>query len=122
MKRMDKEIFSFIEDHREEYINWLKDFCQIPSVAAQNRGMKESTDFLDELFDKALQTKPELLPTRGYPVVYAHLKGNNETTLSFYNHYDVQPEDPMNCETPPFVPTIKDGKIYARGVADNKGN
>lgn len=120
---MDKQIFAFIEEQRGEYIKWLTDFCRIPSVAAQNRGMKESTDFLEDLFDKALQTKPELLPTRGYPIVYSHLKGTKPTTLSFYNHYDVQPEDPIELwDTPPFEPTFKDGKIYARGVADNKGN
>ncbi|GGA33353.1 M20/M25/M40 family metallo-hydrolase [Psychrobacillus lasiicapitis] len=120
---MDKSIFEFIEEHREEYIEWLCKFCEIPSVAAQNRGMVESRDFLESLFAQALQTKPEILPTRGQPVVYAHLAGKKTTTLSFYNHYDVQPEDPIELwDSPPFEPTIKNGKIYARGVADNKGN
>ena len=57
-----------------------------------------------------------------HPVVFAEL-GQGERTLLIYDHYDVQPPDPLEeWESPPFEPTIRDGKFYARGVADNKGD
>ncbi|MDN3448677.1 M20/M25/M40 family metallo-hydrolase [Planococcus sp. APC 3906] len=118
-----QDIEEFIERNREMYIKWLIDFCEIPSVAAQNRGMEEAVGYLDELFEEAFSLKPEKLETSGFPVVFAEMKGKSDKTLSFYNHYDVQPEDPVELwETPAFEPDIRNGKIFARGVADNKGN
>ncbi len=118
-----EKIHAYIEEHRDMYLKWLTDFCAIPSVAAQNRGMKESVSYLEELFNEHLSVTPELIETNGYPVVYSHLEGGGNSTLSFYNHYDVQPEDPIELwDTPPFEPTIVDDKIVARGIADNKGN
>jgi acetylornithine deacetylase/succinyl-diaminopimelate desuccinylase-like protein len=118
-----EKIDSYIEANREYYINWLKEFCEIPSVAAQNRGMTESVTYLGKLFEEAFEQPPEVLETKGYPVVFSHLKGTTDTTLSFYNHYDVQPEDPIELwNTPPFEPTIAGDQMYARGIADNKGN
>ncbi|HSI67652.1 MAG TPA: M20/M25/M40 family metallo-hydrolase [Planococcus sp. (in: firmicutes)] len=112
-----------IEANRDIYIRWLTDFCRIPSVAAQNRGMEEAVSYLDDLFNSAFGMTPEKLETKGFPVVFAELEGASDKTLSFYNHYDVQPEDPEELwETPAFIPDIRDGKIFARGVADNKGN
>lgn len=118
-----KKIDAYIEENREIYINWLKEFCKIPSVAAQNRGMTESVAYLKNIFKDAFDQTPEVLETKGYPVVFAHLKGTKDKTLSFYNHYDVQPEDPIELwDTPPFEPTIIGDQMYARGIADNKGN
>ncbi|SFB10423.1 Acetylornithine deacetylase/Succinyl-diaminopimelate desuccinylase [Lentibacillus halodurans] len=118
-----QNIKAYIEENREYYINWLKEFCEIPSVAAQNRGMTESVTYLKELFNEAFDQSPEVLETKGYPVVFSHLKGTEDMTLSFYNHYDVQPEDPVELwDTPPFEPTIIGEQMYARGIADNKGN
>ena len=65
--------------------------------------------------------KPEGPPAQ--PVVYAEAKGTSPKTLLFYDHYDVQPEEPLDLwKTPPFEPVKKDGKLYGRGVSDNKGN
>lgn len=120
---MINKIEQIIETNRDMYIKWLTDFCEIPSVAAQNRGMAEAVDYLDSLFEQALATQPEKLEADGFPVVFAELPGKSDKVLSFYNHYDVQPEDPVELwETPAFQPDIRQGKIYARGVADNKGN
>ena len=117
------KVDEIIETNRDIYIRWLTDFCRIPSVAAQNRGMKEAVSYLDDLFNSAFDMTPEKLQTKGFPVVFAELNGATDKTLSFYNHYDVQPEDPEELwETPAFIPDIRDGKIFARGVADNKGN
>jgi len=118
-----KEIYDFIDDNQQTYVEWLKEFCAIPSVAAQNRGMEESVDYLREVFQKKLNTDLEVITTKGFPLLYTKLSGTSDKTLSFYNHYDVQPEDPIDLwESPPFEPTIREGKLFARGVADNKGN
>ncbi len=116
-------IHEYIDQNRDYYLKWLTDFCKIPSVAAQNRGMKESVQYLENLFDEAFNVQPEILDTGGQPVVFSHLQGETETILSFYNHYDVQPEDPIELwNTPPFEPTLVGDKLVARGIADNKGN
>lgn len=117
-----QDVFSFIDQNREKYIGWLQKICQQPSVAAQNRGMKETADMVDQLI-REIGGAAEQLKTSGYPVVYGEFKGESAKVLSFYNHYDVQPEDPIDLwESPPFAAEIRDGRMYARGVADNKGN
>src|SRR3990172_1312842 len=64
----------------------------------------------------------EIMPTDGAPVVFAERKGESNKTLLFYNHYDVQPAEPLDLwDSPPFEPTLRDGKLYARGVSDDKG-
>jgi len=119
----EEEIFEHIEKNRDKYIKWLTDICSIPSVAAQNRGMKESVDFISKLFKDELDCEVEVVETSGYPILYCEIGGEHEKTLSFYNHYDVQPENPIELwDSDPFKPEIRDGKIFARGVADNKGN
>lgn len=120
---MGNTIEEIIYENRDLYKQWLIDFCAVPSVAAQNRGMEESKKFLQNLFDTYIKEKVEFIETSGYPVAYSHIKADSPYTISFYNHYDVQPEDPIELwNTPPFEATEKDGKIYARGIADNKGN
>jgi acetylornithine deacetylase/succinyl-diaminopimelate desuccinylase-like protein len=65
----------------------------------------------------------ETIATDGAPVVFAELKGRGDRTLLFYNHYDVQPPEPLELwDSPPFEPTLRDGKLYARGVSDDKGH
>ncbi|SIT72810.1 M20/M25/M40 family metallo-hydrolase [Edaphobacillus lindanitolerans] len=120
---LKRDVLTVIEENRERYIEWLVEFCKIPSVAAQGRGMEEAVKFLDGLFEEELGLQPEKLDAGGYPVVYCEMKGASDHTISFYNHYDVQPEDPVDLwQTPAFEPDLRDGKIFARGVADNKGN
>jgi acetylornithine deacetylase/succinyl-diaminopimelate desuccinylase-like protein len=65
----------------------------------------------------------EIIPTEGAPVVFAERAGRSDKTLLFYNHYDVQPPEPLDLwETPPFEPSLREGKLYARGVSDDKGH
>jgi acetylornithine deacetylase/succinyl-diaminopimelate desuccinylase-like protein len=119
---MLKDVYRYIDDHQETYIDWLQELCRQPSVAAQDRGMKETAELVEGLIVKT-GGSAERLETSGYPVVYGEFAGRQEKTLSFYNHYDVQPEDPVELwESDPFGAEIRGGKIYARGVADNKGN
>ncbi len=107
---------------QEAYIQELVEFLKQPSIAALNKGMKEMADKVEEKL-KSIGAKTQQLTIDGsYPYIIATL-GEGEKTLLIYDHYDVQPEDPIELwDTPPFSPTIKNGKIYARGVADNKGN
>ncbi|GAA4724648.1 M20 family metallopeptidase [Brevibacillus fulvus] len=117
-----QDVFDFIDRNKEEYISWLQEICRQPSVAAQNRGMKETAAMVEKKL-KELGAETMQVETSGYPVVYGVLGQEKSKTLSFYNHYDVQPEDPLELwESPPFAAEIRDGRIYARGVADNKGN
>lgn len=117
-----QDIFHYIDQQREKYIKWLQEFCRQPSVAAQNRGMEEAAAMVVSYIRK-VGGEAKLIPTSGYPVVFGQFNKQNKKTLSFYNHYDVQPEDPIDLwESPPFAAEIRDGRMYARGVADNKGN
>ena len=119
---MIEQILEKIDQNAPMYVDWLQTLCQQPSVAAQNRGMAE-TATLVETHLKNLGAQAERIPTAGYPVVYGAFEGESRKTLSFYNHYDVQPEDPLDkWHSDPFGADIRNGHIYARGVADNKGN
>lgn len=92
-----------------------------PSISAQNIGVIECAELEAELLRSAgLETR--LLETSGHPMVYGEWLGApGKPTILFYGHYDVQPADPLELwESEPFEPTIRDGRIYCRGVADNK--
>lgn len=117
-----QDVFSYIERNRELYIQWLQDLCRQPSVATQNRGMVEAAAMVEQRI-ASIGGKARQIATSGYPVVYGECHPGKKKILSFYNHYDVQPEDPIEkWHSPPFAADIRDGRIYARGVADNKGN
>ncbi len=93
-----------------------------PSISAQNIGIRETADLLMGLLEAA-GGKTRLLETSVHPLVYAEFDGPADApTVLFYGHYDVQPPEPLDAWlSPPFEPTIRDGRIYARGICDNKG-
>ncbi len=112
----------YLEQHMEDSIAELSRLCAQPSVAAQNWGLVECAALVGEMLQKRGFTV-EILPTAGAPVVLGELKGLSQKTLLFYNHYDVQPPEPLELwDTPPFEPTLKDGKLFARGVSDDKAH
>lgn len=121
-----QDINKYIDEHHDEAIKKLIELCSFETVSAQNRAIKETGEWVaKELRDLGFETqiieKPEGLPAQ--PVVYAEAKGTSPRTLLFYDHYDVQPEEPLELwKTPPFEPVLKDGKLYGRGTFDNKGN
>lgn len=118
-----EKVYKCIEENQELYIHWLQTLCRQPSVAAQSRGMSETADMVCNYLRDYIGAETEQLETSGFPVVYGEINTGKERTLSFYNHYDVQPEDPLELwHSDPFGAEIRDGKIFARGVADNKGN
>ena len=117
-----EDIFRYVEDHASEYTEMLYSACRQPSISAQNVGMREMATLVRDLLLKT-GAVTEILETSGNPFVYGFLDAGRKKTLSCYNHYDVQPVDPIEeWESDPFVPELRDGRIYARGVADNKGN
>jgi len=125
MTRMDN-VIDFINVNRDRYLDELKALLAIPSISAlpQHAGdVRRCADWCaDELRRIGLQNV-KLIDTPGNPVVYGDWLGApGAPTILFYGHYDVQPVDPLELwESPPFEATIRDGEIYARGSADDKG-
>ena len=113
----------YIERNLERYLDELSALCAQPSVSAQNLGIQETAEFVKQML-VARGFESRIIPLAGgHPVVYAETAGAADSTIIFYNHYDVQPPEPLDLwETPPFEPSIRDGKMYARGVSDDKGH
>ncbi len=121
---MDTAIQRHIETHLPEYLEALKRLCRQPSVAAQNLGVKECAQLVQQMLEE-IGFSVRILSTKDprFPVVYAQRPGRSSKQLLFYNHYDVQPAEPLDLwESPPFEPTERDGRIYGRGVSDDKGH
>ena len=111
-----------IEGKTEQSLDELGRLCAQPSISAQGIGMEACAELVKEML-QARGFEAQILTTGGFPVVFAERNGLSDRTLLFYNHYDVQPPEPLDLwETPPFEPTIREGKMYARGVSDDKGH
>jgi len=122
MSELWSKVSAYIEANVERAIAELTELCRQPSVAAQGLGMAECAGLVKDLLERR-GIKAELMPTRGYPVVFGSARGRTNKTLIFYNHYDVQPPEPLELwESPPFSPQVRDGKFFARGAADDKGH
>ncbi|MFQ6094839.1 MAG: M20/M25/M40 family metallo-hydrolase [Candidatus Bathyarchaeia archaeon] len=119
-----RDLMAYVNSHVDEFVEDLRVLCQQPSISAQNKGIDECVEALERLMrDAGLDVR--VIPVEnGNPVIFGEIKAEGATeTLGFYNHYDVQPAEPLELwETPPFEADVRDGKIYARGVSDNKGN
>lgn len=115
----------FLSENTERFVDELSDFLRIASVSADSQfeaQMKTAAEFTrDKLAAAGLEAK--IIETDGHPLVYGErLESPDLPTALVYGHYDVQPPDPLDqWDTPPFEPTIRDGKIYARGATDDKG-
>lgn len=107
--------------HREVF-GFFKNLVSIRSVSAKNTGIYECANFLKSQLEKfGFETKI-LYVKNANPAVYASYNSGSDKTILFYNHYDVQPEEPVDkWRTPPFKLTLKNGKLYGRGASDNKG-
>jgi len=112
---------SFVATQHDRFLADLKAFVAQPSVAATGQGMSEMATLVQQRLERIGATVQQI-PTGGAPILYAEL-GSGPRTLLIYNHYDVQPPDPIELwTTPPFEPSLRDGKLYARGVSDDKGD
>jgi len=116
------DVFAHIEAQRDDFLKRLIDYVRHPSISAHNLGIREVAELLVAML-RPLGFETQLIPTAGHPMVVARaLQAKGAPTVLLYGHYDVQPPDPLELWTsPPFEPTIRDGRVFARGVADNKG-
>ena len=120
------EVKSYIDNHQKRFLDELIDFLRIPSVSADSKfkdDVLKGASFLENALKGAGVDLVEVCPTPGHPIVYAEKIINDEVpTVLVYGHYDVQPADPYELwDSPPFEPTIKDNRIFARGSCDDKG-
>src|SRR5215213_8411852 len=109
---------------REELLGELNEFLRMPSISAregESRDFRNCAQWVAGKLEEA-GAEARIMETEGHPVVYAEV-GTGEPTLLSYGHYDVQPPEPLELwESKPFEPTVRDGGLYARGVADDKGD
>jgi acetylornithine deacetylase/succinyl-diaminopimelate desuccinylase-like protein len=112
----------YVRDHSARYVGWLEQACSIPSLAEQPEGLAGMAEWLEERF-AGLGGTTEKLTFEGAPdALLCNLGGGTKTVL-VYDHYDVQPVDPIELwDSKPFSPEVRDGIFYARGAADNKGD
>jgi acetylornithine deacetylase/succinyl-diaminopimelate desuccinylase-like protein len=118
---------TYLNEHKEEFIRELLDFLSIPSVSSlpEHKGdVQRAADWLAARMERAGIESVRIIPTGGHPVVYGDwLHASGGPTVLVYGHFDTQPVDPLDLwENPPFEPVIKDGRVYARGATDDKGN
>ena len=114
------------EKNKDRFLNELLDLLRIPSISARSehkRDMQTCAEAVKQRLQDAGLEHVEIYPTAGHPVVFGEkIADNTKPTVLVYGHYDVQPPDPLELwHSGPFEPVIKDGKIYARGSADDKG-
>ena len=116
----------YIEKNRERFLSELFDLIRIPSVSAEQdkkEAMYQTAGFLKDNLLKSGADRAEVMETKGWPVVFGKkIIDSSLPTVLVYGHYDVMPVDPLQeWKSKPFEPEIRDGKIYARGADDDKG-
>ena len=121
-----QEIDNYIKSNEKRFLDELLDLLKIPSVSADPKYKADVARCADEVkkrMEEAGMEKVEICPTKGHPIVYGEkIIDPEKPTVLIYGHYDVQPPDPLDLWTSgPFDPVVKDGLIYARGSADDKG-
>lgn len=117
---------AYITENKDRFISELVEWLKIPSISADTKykaDVRKAAEFLKGKFIEAGADSVEICETKGHPIVFAEKKIDPELpTVLVYGHYDVQPADPIELwDSPPFEPVIKDGKLYARGSSDDKG-
>ena len=121
-----QNIKNYIEENKSRFLEELFSLLRFPSVSADPKYKQDvlnTADFVAEKLIEAGAQNVEVCETEGYPVVYGEkIVAPNLPTVLVYGHYDVQPPEPLELwHTPPFEPTVRDGKIFARGACDDKG-
>ncbi len=116
------KVKQYLRQHRDSHLKILKQLVAQPSISAHDDGVTECAQLLADIM-RQHSIEAEILQTPGQPVVYGELDGiSDDYTLLCYGHYDVQPPEPMELwESPPFEPTLREGRLFGRGTGDNKG-
>jgi len=118
---------TYLNEHQDRYLNELLDFLRIPSISSlpDHAGdVERAAVWVADRLAAAGMEHIHTMPTGGHPVVYGDwLHAANKPTILIYGHFDTQPVDPLDLWTaPPFEPQVRDGRVYARGATDDKGN
>ncbi|MFZ4102021.1 MAG: dipeptidase [Sphingobacterium thalpophilum] len=121
-----QEIKRYVSDNKQRFLDELFELLRFPSISANPKfkaDMLKTAEYVAGKLKTAGADQVEICSTAGYPIVYAEkIIDTSLPTVLVYGHYDVQPPDPLDLwKTPPFEPTIRDEKIYARGACDDKG-
>jgi acetylornithine deacetylase/succinyl-diaminopimelate desuccinylase-like protein len=121
-----KAVLDYLQEHRGRFLDELQDFLRIPSISTSDESkgdIERAAQFVLAQLRSAGMTMACTFPTAGHPIVYGEWLGApGAPTVLIYGHYDVQPAEPLELwTTQPFEPTVRDGKIFARGAADDKG-
>jgi acetylornithine deacetylase/succinyl-diaminopimelate desuccinylase-like protein len=119
-------IREYIQTHQDRFLSELFELLRIPSVSADSRhksDVRKAAEYVANSLREAGADHVQLMETKGHPIVFGEkIIDASKPTVLVYGHYDVQPPDPLDLwHTPPFEPTVRDGKIYARGACDDKG-
>ncbi|MDX1388324.1 MAG: dipeptidase [Acidobacteriota bacterium] len=119
-------VASYVRAHQDQYLDQLKELLSIPSVSTDPEragDVRRAAQWVHDRLKAAGCTRVKIHKTGKHPIVYGEWLGApGKPTVLVYGHYDVQPVDPVGeWNTPPFTPTIKNGRIYARGASDDKG-
>jgi acetylornithine deacetylase/succinyl-diaminopimelate desuccinylase-like protein len=117
---------SYIQSNQDRFLSELFELLRIPSVSADSRhkgDVRKAAEYVAQKLTEAGADSVQLMETKGHPIVFGEkIVDAAKPTVLVYGHYDVQPPDPLDLwKTPPFEPTVRDGKIYARGACDDKG-
>ena len=117
---------NYLEEQKDRLVGELLDLLRIPSVSADStfkNDVLRAAEYIKKKLEEAGVDRAEICPTPGHPIVFGEkIIDPSKPTVLVYGHYDVQPADPYELwHSPPFEPVIKDGKIYARGACDDKG-
>lgn len=120
------QLETYIVEHEQRFLDDLKAWLRIPSISTlpeYTEDLKRAAEYVADKMRRIDLENVTVLRTQGHPLVYGEwLKASGKPTLLIYGHYDVQPVDPIDLwKTPPFEPSVRDGNIYARGAADDKG-
>ena len=118
-----EDVFSYIDNNKDKYVKLVERLVSQPSVSATGDGINECADLVAEVLEEHGIRADKYTDHGGNPIVFGEIKAEAHATIMFYNHYDVQPPDPLDMwKTPPFNPRVVDDTIIGRGTADNKGN
>lgn len=124
---MSEKVLAYLSENRDRLLGKLNEFLAIPSVSTDSKyknDVDQAADFIITYLNEIGFEQVEKQDTGGHPLVYAEYNGAgaDAPTVLFYGHYDVQPVDPLELwESDPFTPEVREGRLYARGSSDDKG-
>ena len=118
---------NYLENNKSRFLDEMLDFIRIPSISALSEhagDIQRAAEWVADRMNAADIEEVRILPTSGPPVVYGEwLHAPDKPTILIYGHFDTQPVDPVDLwSNPPFEPVVREGKVYARGASDDKGN